>query len=145
MTPKELLDDFNKLHLGQTQDTETRYAELADKIDGIETSFANQLEAKFQELLTRLPPQAPAPQQRQNPNGQHRRARHVPLPAHVAAGAPAFDDAYEDDADELNEEVEDGEVDQPPPGRPRPLNRNARAPPPPVRDDDHVEIGRAHV
>ena len=62
MTPKELLDHFNKLHVGQAQDTETRYAELADKIDGIETSFANQLEAKFQELLTRLPPQAPAPQ-----------------------------------------------------------------------------------
>ena len=121
MTPKELFDHFNKLQVGQAQDTETRYAELADKIDAIETSFANQLEAKFQDLLMRLPPQAPAPPPRQNPNGQQRRARRVPLPAHVAAGAPAFDDAYEDDDDFLNEQEEEGEVIQQPLGRPRVL------------------------
>ena len=60
MTSKELYDHFNKLLVGQAQDIETRFADQADKIDGLETSFTTQLEAKFQELLGRLPPPAPA-------------------------------------------------------------------------------------
>ena len=82
MTPKELYDHFNK-------------------IDGLETSFANQLEMKFQEVLVRLPPAAPIAQQRQNPNIIGR-ARRVPL----------TDDPYEGDDDFMDEEAEEGEVVQ---------------------------------
>ena len=67
MTPKELYDHFNKLLVGQAQDTDTRYAELGDKVDALETSFANKIETKFQEVLGRLPPAAPAAQPRNNP------------------------------------------------------------------------------
>ena len=49
---------------------------------------------------------------------------------------PLADDPYEDNDDFVGDEEEEGEVVQRP-GRPRALNRNARAPPP-VRDDDHV-------
>jgi hypothetical protein len=35
-------------------------------------------------------------------------------------------------------ELEEDEVKQPAPGRPRQYNRNARPPPCPVRDDEHV-------
>ena len=100
-------------------------SELGDKIDALKTSFANKIETKFQEVLGRLPPVAPAAQQRQNPNAIGR-ARRVPL----------ADDPYEGDDDFVDDEAEEGEVNQRP-GRPRALNRNARAPPP-VCDDDHV-------
>src|SRR6266699_7039626 len=75
LTSKELHARFNQLFVGQAQDIEARFAEQADKIDGLETSFTTQLEAKFQELLGRLPPPAPAAP------AAHQR-RHVP-PANV--------------------------------------------------------------
>jgi hypothetical protein len=40
MTNKEMHDHFSKLFVGQAQDLETRPAEMADKIDRLETSFA---------------------------------------------------------------------------------------------------------
>ena len=143
MTPKELYDHFTKLIVGQAQDNDTRYAELGDKIDGIETSFANQLEARFREVLARLPPVAPAAPPRTNPNVRGR-ARRVPLPTDGVAGAAAFADDYEGDDDFLDEQEEACEVLQQQPGRPRALNPNARAPPL-VRDDDHVAKLKLHV
>lgn len=133
MTSKELYDHFNKLLVGKAQDSETSFEDMADKIDGLETSFATQLDAKFQELFVRLPPAAPTVQPRQQPH-LGGRAWRVPLAVNVAASAAAHDEAYEGDDDFLDDE--EGEVVQQPPGRPCALNRNARAPS--VRDDDHV-------
>ena len=116
MTPKELYDHFTKLIVGQAQDNDTRYVELGDKIDGIETSFANQLEARFREVLARLPPVAPAAPPHPNPNVRGR-ARRVPLPADGVAGAVAFVDDYEGDDDFLDEQEDEGEVLQQQPGR----------------------------
>ena len=138
MTSKELYDHFNKLLVGQAQDIETRFADQADKIDGLETSFTTQLEAKFQKLLGRLPPPAPAAPPRRHlvPPANVGRARRVAHYAPAAAGVAAPHDAYEGDDDLVADTEAEGEVVQQPPGRPRALNRNVRAPP--VRDDDHV-------
>ena len=48
MTNKELYEHFNKLLVGQAQDTDTRFADIADKIEGLEASFATPLNTKFQ-------------------------------------------------------------------------------------------------
>jgi hypothetical protein len=44
-----------------------------------------------------------------------------------------WENAFEDE-----KELEEGEVQQPAPGRPQQYNRNARPPPRPVRDEEHV-------
>ncbi len=143
MTSKELHAHFNQLFVGHAQDIETRFAEQADKIDGLETSFTTQLEAKFQELLGRLPPPAPAAhaapaahQRRHVPPANVGRARRMGHYAPAAARGAADLDAYEGDDDYVEDTEDEGEAVQHPLGRPRALNRNARAPP--VRDDDHV-------
>src|SRR4051812_40356236 len=96
MTNKEMYEHFNKILVGQAQYTETRFADIADKIEGLEALFATKLNNKFQELLVRLPPVAPAPQPRQQPHlGGHARCERVGAPS--AAGAVAHDDDYEGD------------------------------------------------
>ena len=150
MTTEELHAHFTHLLGGHARDVDARIGDVdakltdaLDKLDGLETTFNSKLDAKFQELLTRLPPPR---------DNVRRRARRVPradVPAGTAPAAAAAPDApsdegyedYDGDGDEqVEENVLDGEeVEQPAPGRPRQLNRNARPPPRPVRnDDDHV-------
>ncbi|KAK1607479.1 hypothetical protein QYE76_031152 [Lolium multiflorum] len=128
---------------GRLGDVDAKLTDALDKIEGLEAAFNSKLDAKFQELLTRLPPPRANVQ---------RRARRVPradVPAGTAPAAAAAHDApsdegYEDYGGNEDEQVDenvldDEEVQQPAPGRPRQLNRHARPPPRPVRnDDDHV-------
>ncbi|KAK1601944.1 hypothetical protein QYE76_027049 [Lolium multiflorum] len=133
---------FTHLLGGHARDTEARIGDVdakltdaLDKLDGLEAAFNTKLDAKFQELLTRLPPPRANVQ---------RRARRVPradVPAGTAPAAAAAHDApsdegYEDYGGNEDEQVDenmldDEEVQQPAPGRPRQLNRNARPPPRP--------------
>ncbi|KAK1648970.1 hypothetical protein QYE76_066775 [Lolium multiflorum] len=142
MTSEELHAHFTHLLGGHARDTEARIGDVdakltdaLDKLDGLEAAFNTKLDAKFQELLTRLPPPRANVQ---------RRARRVPradVPAGTAAAAAAAHDApsdegYEDYGGNEDEQVDenmldDEEVQQPAPGRPRQLNRNARPPPRP--------------
>jgi hypothetical protein len=98
-----------------------------DKIAGLEASFNTKLDARFQEVLARLPP-LPQP-------GIHvPRARRVPLippsacTVTAAAAAAAATEAATQDGYAANEgenefedenELEEDEVQQPAPGRPR--------------------------
>ncbi|KAK1668552.1 hypothetical protein QYE76_056711 [Lolium multiflorum] len=122
---------------GRLGDVDAKLTDALDKIDGLEAAFNSKLDAKFQELLTRLPPPRANVQ---------RRARRVPradVPAGTAAAAAAAHDApsdegYEDYGGNEDEQVDenvldDEEVQQPAPGRPRQLNRHARPPPRPDR------------
>ncbi|KAK1687140.1 hypothetical protein QYE76_047988 [Lolium multiflorum] len=129
---------------GRLGDVDAKLTDALDKIDGLEAAFNSKLDAKFQELLTRLP------QPRDN---MQRRARRVPradvpagtAPAAVAAPDAPSDEGYEDyggDEDERVDEnvLEDEEVEQPAPGRPRQLNRHARPPPRPGIEVDPAKI-----
>ncbi|KAK1602072.1 hypothetical protein QYE76_017115 [Lolium multiflorum] len=122
---------------GRLGDVDAKLTDALDKIDGLEAAFNSKLDAKFQELLTRLPPPRANVQ---------RRARRVPradVPAGTAPAAAAAHDApsdegYEDYGGNEDEQVDenmldDEEVQQPAPGRPRQLNRHARPPPRPDR------------
>src|ERR1041384_7015068 len=61
MTKQELHDKFAQLMTEQVHDIESRFAEA---IDGVEKLIDTKLDAKFTELLARLPPQpAAAPAQ----------------------------------------------------------------------------------
>jgi hypothetical protein len=144
MTSAELHAHITRLLVGRAQDVDTRLGDVdsklsnaMDKIAGLEASS----NAKFQEVLARLPPQ---------PGIHVPHARCVPLvPPHattVIATAPAMEAATQDGyaADEGENkfkdenEFEEDKVQQPAPGRPRQYNRNARPPPRPVHDDEHV-------
>ncbi|KAK1694069.1 hypothetical protein QYE76_010766 [Lolium multiflorum] len=117
-------------------DVDAKLTNALDKLDGLEAAFNSKLDAKFQELLTRLPPPR---------DNVRRRARHVPradvsagtAPAAAAAPDAPSDEGYEDygeyEDEQVDENVLDGEVEQPAPGRPRQLNRHARPPPRPDR------------
>jgi hypothetical protein len=79
MTSAELHAHFTRLLVGRAQDVETRLGDVdsklsdaMDKIAGLEASFNTKLDARFREILARLPPQ-PQP-------GIHvPRTRRVPL------------------------------------------------------------------
>jgi hypothetical protein len=58
MTNAELHAHFSKLLVGHAQDVDTQLAAAMDKITRLEDTFNNKLDAKFQDLLSRLP--APA-------------------------------------------------------------------------------------
>ncbi|KAK1602098.1 hypothetical protein QYE76_017141 [Lolium multiflorum] len=151
MTSEELHAHFTHLLGGHARDTEARIGDVdakltdaLDKLDGLEAAFNTKLDAKFQELLTRLPPPRANVQ---------RRARRVPradVPAGTAPAAAAAHDApsdegYEDYGGNEDEQVDenmldDEEVQQPAPGRPRQLNRNARPPPRPGIEVDPAKI-----
>jgi hypothetical protein len=116
MTSAELHAHFTRLLVGRAQDVDTRLGDVdsklsdaMDKIAGLEASFNTKLDAKFQEVLARFPPQ-PQP-------GVHApRARRVPLippsvgtvtavAAVVAATEAATQDGYA--TDEGGNEFED--------------------------------------
>src|SRR3954462_10670725 len=158
MTNEELHAHFSELLVSRAEDVDTRLGEFdakltnaVDKIDGLEKSFNAKLDARFKELLNRLPAPASAPT-----HGARRipitgrtagSAAAAPPAATAAADAPqtsaataatlGADDGYYYDPDD--DDLFDEEVEQPPQvpaGRPRHYYRNAR---PPVRnDDDHV-------
>jgi hypothetical protein len=114
-----------------------------EKIDDLEAAFNAKIDAKFQEVLTRLPPQ-PQP-------GVHvPRARRIPLAlphagtvtAMTAATEATTQDGYAvdegEDMFEVENKLEEGEVQEPAPGCQQQYNRNASPPPRPVCDDEHV-------
>src|SRR3954447_19521785 len=87
MTNKELHDKFARMMSEQVQDIENRFTEA---IDGVEKMIDTKLDAKFTELIARLPTQpAAAPAQPQPP--PPRRARRILFPGGQPAGigAPA--------------------------------------------------------
>src|SRR3954464_784704 len=157
MTNKELHDKFAQMMSEQVYDIETRFTEA---IDGVEKMIDTKLDAKFTELIARLPTQpAAAPAQPPPP----RRARRILFPSGQAAGISAppaaavaaagigappaaavgaaasnvgHDDDYEGD---YEEEVEQEAAYEQPAGCPRPYIRHGRhQPPPQVRDDEYV-------
>jgi hypothetical protein len=153
MMNTELHAYFTQLLVGRAQDVDTclgdldsKLSDAMDKIAGLEASFNAKLDARFQEFLAHLPPQ---PQL-----GIHApRAHHIPLvpppagtvtaaAAAAAATEVATQDGYAPDEGEYEfkdeNELEEDEVQQPAPGRPRQYNRNACPPPRPVRYDEHV-------
>src|SRR3954471_2048210 len=116
MTNKELHDKFAQMMSEQVNDIETRFTEA---IDGVEKMIDTKLDAKFTELIARLPTQpAAAPAQPQPPPLP--RARRILFPRGQAAGigAPAAaalpaaaasdvgqDDNYEGDYEEVKQEA----------------------------------------
>src|SRR3954466_1656743 len=146
MTNKELHDKFARMMSEQVQDIENRFTEV---IDGVEKMIDTKVDAKFTELIARLPTQpaaAPAPPP------PPRRARRILFPGGQAAGIGAppaaaiaaaattsnigHDDDYEGD---YEEEVEQEAAYEQLVGRPRPNIRHGRhQPPPQVRDDEYV-------
>jgi hypothetical protein len=149
VTSAELHAHFTWLLVGHAQDVDTRlgdvdskFSNAMDKIVGLEKSFNAKLNAKFQEVLARLPPQ-PQP-------GIHALCAHriplVPPPAGTitataAAMEVATQDGYAADEEEnefeYENELEEDKVQQPAPGRPWQSNRNARDLHP-IHDDEHV-------
>src|SRR4051812_7464742 len=145
MTNKELHDKFAQMMSEQVYDIETRFTEA---IDGVEKMIDTKLDAKFTELIARLPTQpAAAPAQPPPP----RRARRILFPGGQAAGigappaaavaaAAASDVGHDNDYEgDYEEEVEQEAAYEQPAGRPRPYIRHGRhQPPPQVRDDEYV-------
>jgi hypothetical protein len=98
-----------------------------------------------------MPSSSPGPFTTTATAGRHvPRARRVPLvppPAGTVTAAVAATEAVTQDGYAIDEgenefedenELEEDEVQQPAPGHPRQYNCNARPPPRPVRDDEHV-------
>ena len=61
MTNKELHDKFQQMMGEQVQDVLNGFGEAMEKLDGFEKTFDTKLEAKFNEVLARLPPPPAAP------------------------------------------------------------------------------------
>src|SRR3954471_21544501 len=147
MTNKDLHDKFAQMMSEQVYDIETRFTEA---IDGVEKMIDTKLDAKFTELIARLPtqpaaaPAPPPPPQRARrilfPGGQAAGIG-APAAAVVAGGGAAASNVGHDDdyADDYEEEVEQEAAYEHPAGRPRPNIRHGRhQPPPQVRDDEYV-------
>ena len=140
MTNTELHAHFNHLLVERAQDVDNQIAAAMEKIDGLEETFNAKLDAKFQEVLDRLPAPAPAAQPAPQPAAAPRphdpntrgRARWVPLANQHAA--PINTDTALDGYSDEDEDFEENE--RHPRGRPQYYYRNAR--PPQVRDDDHI-------
>jgi hypothetical protein len=142
MTSAELHAHFTRLLVGRAQDVDTRLGDVDSKLD-----------AKFQEVLARLPPQ---PQPAIHAPRDHRvplipRSVGIVTVAAVAAAATevATQDGYVADEGEHEfedeNELEEDEVQQPAPGCPQQYNRNARPPPRLVRDDEHVAKLKSNI
>ena len=154
LSNKELHDKFQQMMTEQVQDVLNNFEEAMEKITGLEKTFETKLDNRFNELLARLPPAAPAAplqQQQQLPPRREtalRQASHVLLQHGQTVGAavdtsvaPAAD-AEDDYAGDYEDEVDQNQnyVQPPapqPPGRPHANNGNVRAPPQ-VRDHDHL-------
>src|SRR3954467_5142115 len=68
ITNQELHAHFSELLVGRAEDVDARLKEFdtkltnaMDNIDGLEKSFNDKLDARFKEVLDRLPAPAPAP------------------------------------------------------------------------------------
>jgi hypothetical protein len=126
------------------QDVEKRHAYTMERIDGLETSFAQQLDTRFQEMMAHLPAPQPAAAQSTAPQPvQQRRAWHVLRNGpHATTGVAILDEPAADyyGADDYADENEvSNEVLQPSLGRPRTNYPHARRHQLPlVRDDDHI-------
>jgi hypothetical protein len=55
MTSVELHNHFTQLVGNHVQDVEKRHTDTMERIDGLETSFTQQLDTRFQEMMARLP------------------------------------------------------------------------------------------
>jgi len=155
MTNKELHDKFQQMWGQQVEDVMASFGKAMERMDDIEKSIDTKLDAKFDEILKRLPPPSTAPaaplQQHQQPPLRHNtagRAQRIPfepgqsfaaaVDVSVAPAATAeVEDYYEDEVDQNQNYVQP--PPPPPPGRPQAYNRNGgAAPPPQVRDYDHI-------
>ena len=67
MTNKELHDKFQQMMGQQVADVMTSFDNALARMDGIEKSIDTKLDAKFAEVLARLPPPAAPLQQQQQP------------------------------------------------------------------------------
>ena len=122
------------------------FGKAMEKMDDIEKTIDTKLDAKFDELLKRLPP----PVSRRDTVG---RAQRVPIELGQNSGAAAtvvgasvapaatavseVEDYYEDEVDHNQNYVQPPAP--PPAGRPQVYIRNGRpAPPPQVQDNDHI-------
>jgi hypothetical protein len=56
MTSTELHSHFTQLVGNHVQDVEKQHADTMERIDGLKTSFAQQLDTRFQEMMARLLP-----------------------------------------------------------------------------------------
>src|SRR4051812_39409876 len=90
MTNQELHAHFSELLVGRTKDVDARLGEFdtkltnaMDKIDGLEKSFKDKFEARFKEVLDRLPAPAPAPL------APRHGARRIPITGRTAGSAAA--------------------------------------------------------
>ena len=61
MTNAELHAHFNHFLVESALDVDNQIAAAMDKMDGLEEAFHTKLDAKFQEVLNRLPVPAPQP------------------------------------------------------------------------------------
>jgi hypothetical protein len=102
------------------RDVDSKLTDALEKMDDLKEAFNSKLDAKFQEVLARLPPPR---------DTARRRARRVPrveVPTGTAAAQAAHevlsDEGYDDyggEDERVDENVFDGEeVEQPPPGHP---------------------------
>src|SRR3954463_12792822 len=85
MTNEELHAHFSELLVSRAEDVDTRLGEFdakltnaVDKIDGLEKSFNAKLDARFKEILNRLP----APAATHGP-------RRIPMTSRIAGSAAA--------------------------------------------------------
>ena len=144
MTNKELHDKFHQMLGQQVEDVMASFGKAMEKMDDIEKTIDTKLDAKFDELLKRLPP----PTSRRDTVG---RAQRIPIEPGQNSGAAAtavgasvvptitaeVEDYYEDEVDQNQNYVQPPAP--PPAGRPQVYIRNGRpAPPPQVRDHDHI-------
>src|SRR3954465_7028725 len=141
MTKQELHDKFAQIMTEHVHDIESRFAEA---IDGVEKMIDTKLDAKFTELIARLPPQpAAAPAQPAVAPAQpplRQRARRLLFADTEASGVAPSDLGQADDyVADSEDEVEQEAHNEQPPGRPHAYVRQRRHPPhPQVRDDEHV-------
>ena len=140
LTNKKLHDKFHQMLGQQVEDVTASFGKAMEKMDDIEKTIDTKLDAKFDELLKRLP----QPVLCRDTVG---RAKRVPIeprqnsgPAATAIGAsiaPAataeVEDYYEDEVDQNQNYVQP--PTPPPVGQPQVYIRSGRpAPPPQVRN-----------
>src|SRR3954468_24289786 len=127
----------------QVHDIESRFAKA---IDGVEKLIDTKLDAKFTELIARLPPQ-PAVAPAQPPLRQRARRLCFADTQASGVGAPAAADVaaasdvgqYDDYVGDSEDEVEQEGHNKQHPGPPHKIFQHRPPPPhPQVRDDEHV-------
>src|SRR3954471_5154848 len=92
MTNQELHAHFSELLVGRAEDVDARLGEFdtkltntMDKIDELEKSFNDKIDARFKEVLDKLPAPAPAPA----PLAPRHGARRIPITGRTAGTAAA--------------------------------------------------------